>query len=54
MKKLSGILILLALIGLGHGQKIDIHEKNVREMKNPFRMAKVNIIWEKARQVCNF
>lgn len=28
-----------------------VHEKNVREMVKPFRMAKINLIWDKALQV---
>ena len=53
MKMFNFFLCFMAFIGSNFAQKVDIHEKNVRELERPFRMAKVNIIWEKALQVAN-
>ncbi|KAF2364937.1 Alpha-2-macroglobulin receptor-associated protein domain 1 [Trinorchestia longiramus] len=51
MGKFLVLIFTVAVISLSSCQSIDeVHEKNVREMKKPFRMAKINLVWEKALQ----
>uniref|UniRef100_A0A2P2I5J3 Alpha-2-macroglobulin receptor-associated protein-like n=1 Tax=Hirondellea gigas TaxID=1518452 RepID=A0A2P2I5J3_9CRUS len=50
-KYFLGILLCLILIGSSACLNFNqVNEKNVRELKKPYRMAKFNLIWDKALQ----
>jgi len=54
MKYFFSHVIFITLLGLiiVHVQsKENVNSKNIRDQKKPFRMAKINLIWEKALQV---